>query len=130
MRAFLGLLLCLPLLATMACAADAVAGPEPASGPDPTALRGVEQEVVQAAPRSLPRIVIRRLKVSPPPAEPLYVIDGAPAPSDDALARMEAGDIDSIQVIKGEALSALYGNRLLTGVVIITTRHAAASRRR
>jgi len=128
MKRCLRLLLCLPLLATTACAADAIAGPELAPEPHP-----VRQEAVQAAAavrEPLPRIVIPRLKDPASPAEPLCIIDGVPALSADARARMEADDIESIEVIKGDALSALYGNRLLAGVVIITTRHAAVRRQR
>lgn len=66
---------------------------------------------------------------------PLYVVDGIPldnAESDNGpggydnanrLSDLPATDIESIQVIKGGAATALYGSRGAHGVIVITTRN-------
>jgi len=54
-------------------------------------------------------------------ASPLYVIDGTPI--DDAYS-VNVDAIESINVLKGAAASALYGNRARDGVIIITTKKA------
>jgi len=66
--------------------------------------------------------------------EPLYVIDGFPlaAASPDKSGNYASGnpldninpnDIESIQVLKDAASSAIYGSRAANGVVLITTKH-------
>lgn len=52
-------------------------------------------------------------------SEPLYVIDGVPGGSIDAL---NPGDIQSIDVLKDAASSAIYGARGANGVILITTK--------
>ncbi|RPE05901.1 TonB-dependent receptor [Chitinophaga lutea] len=74
--------------------------------------------------------------------EPLYVIDGFPVysnnahadagvtngPSINALASLNPGDIESIDVLKDASATAIYGSRGANGVVIITTRKGKAGR--
>lgn len=119
------LLLCLPLLATTACAADAIAGP--AAAPEPQAVVQATPEppaVAEAAPR--PSVLAFHCSSSIRTAEPLYIVDGVPFSQ--PLASLDPADIASIEVIKGASAAALYGSRAVDGVVIITTRGAAASR--
>lgn len=52
-------------------------------------------------------------------AQPLYVIDGVPGGNIDYLA---AADIESIDVLKDAASSAIYGSRGGNGVVLVTTK--------
>ncbi len=54
--------------------------------------------------------------------EPLYVIDGVP--STDGMQRVNAEDIESIDVLKDASSCAIYGSRGSNGVVIITTKGA------
>ncbi|UYQ93980.1 TonB-dependent receptor [Chitinophaga horti] len=72
--------------------------------------------------------------------EPLYVIDGFPVyndnsdasagvtsgPSINALASLNPGDIESIDVLKDASSTAVYGSRGANGVVIITTKKGRA----
>jgi len=73
--------------------------------------------------------------------EPLYVIDGVPIfPSNgtyspgasggvqaqNALANLNPGDIESIEVLKDASATAIYGSRGANGVVIITTKRGKA----
>jgi TonB-linked SusC/RagA family outer membrane protein len=52
-------------------------------------------------------------------AEPLYLVDGIPV---DGLDFLNPNDIESINVLKDAASSAIYGARGANGVVLITTR--------
>ena len=72
--------------------------------------------------------------------QPLFVVDGVPVSSDDfsqlgmgnqglnALSTIDPGDIESIEVLKDAAATAIYGTRAANGVVIITTRRGQAGR--
>ena len=51
-------------------------------------------------------------------AEPLYIIDGVPGSID----RLNPNDIESVQVLKDAASSAVYGARAANGVIIVTTK--------
>ncbi len=59
--------------------------------------------------------------------EPLYVIDGLPQFNDDVrgvngLATINPSDIESIEVLKDAASTAIYGSRGANGVVMVTTK--------
>ncbi|MGA0557043.1 SusC/RagA family TonB-linked outer membrane protein [Larkinella sp. VNQ87] len=54
--------------------------------------------------------------------DPLYVVDGTP--TDIAFVNMD--DVESLNVLKGPAATALYGNRASAGVVVITTKKGKA----
>ena len=136
MQRCLRLLLCLPLLATTACAADAIAGPEPAPEPAAEALARAAPEPqpaetgTQALEAPAPGVLVRHPGPHTGAAAPRYIIDGVPATSAQALAALDADSVHSIEVLKGAGWAALHGCREMTGIVIITTRQAAASRRR
>lgn len=57
--------------------------------------------------------------------EPLYVIDGVPGGSITALS---PNDIESIDVLKDAASSAIYGARAANGVIIVTTKQGQAGK--
>lgn len=135
MNRYLRLFLCLPLLATTACAADAIAGPELA--PEPAA-----EAVAQAAPE-LQAITLGEAvlapgtvaiapfegcyrPINPEPKEPMYIVDGVVVLT---LAGVDNADIESIEVIKGGAAASLYGIRATRGVILITTRGAPSLQR-
>ena len=52
-------------------------------------------------------------------SQPLYVIDGVPGGNIDYLS---ASDIESIDVLKDAASSAIYGSRGANGVILVTTK--------
>jgi len=54
-------------------------------------------------------------------AEPLYIIDGLPN-NGHGIDYLNAEDIESIEVLKDAAASAIYGARAANGVVLITTK--------
>jgi len=54
-------------------------------------------------------------------ADPLYVVDGFPAPNFN-LNSVDTKDIESVEVLKDAAATAVYGSRAANGVVIITTK--------
>jgi len=55
--------------------------------------------------------------------EPFYVIDGVPGASIDLVA---PDDIESIDILKDAASTAIYGSRAANGVIMVTTRKAKA----
>lgn len=69
--------------------------------------------------------------------DPLYVIDGQPIISealgsatedDNPLASIAPEDIQSIEVLKDAAASAIYGSRASNGVILITTKNGIAGK--
>jgi TonB-dependent starch-binding outer membrane protein SusC len=76
--------------------------------------------------------------------EPLYVIDGFPIYNDNstinpgalsgasvnALATINPGDFESIEVLKDASATAIYGSRGANGVVLITTKRGKANETR
>ncbi|MGN7514086.1 MAG: mucoidy inhibitor MuiA family protein [Allomuricauda sp.] len=53
--------------------------------------------------------------------QPLYIIDGVPA-DNFVEGDLDANEIQDIEVLKGSNASAIYGNRGINGVVVITTK--------
>ncbi|WP_171025604.1 SusC/RagA family TonB-linked outer membrane protein [Hymenobacter jeollabukensis] len=53
---------------------------------------------------------------------PLYVVDGYPLNTPDSYYQIPPGDIQSIQILKDAAASAIYGSRGGNGIVIVTTK--------
>ncbi len=54
-------------------------------------------------------------------SDPLYVVDGFPAPNFN-LNSVDTKDIESVEILKDAAATAVYGSRAANGVVIITTK--------
>lgn len=54
-------------------------------------------------------------------ADPLYVVDGFPAPNFN-LNSIDTKDIESVEILKDAAATAIYGSRAANGVVLITTK--------
>ena len=77
-------------------------------------------------------------------SEPLYVIDGFPVYNSDAsidagivsgekinpLSTLNAGDIESIDVLKDASATAIYGSRGANGVILITTKKGKSNESR
>ena len=52
--------------------------------------------------------------------DPLYIIDGIPSKS--GINQLNLTDVESIQVLKDAAATAIYGSRSANGVIIVTTK--------
>ncbi len=100
-------------------------------------LAGVQVRQASGAPGSSAQIVIRGARSFDGNNTPLYVVDGMPiaSTSDYSTGQSVTGadypnrsidlnpeDIESINVLKGQAASALYGMRASNGVIVITTK--------
>ncbi len=100
-------------------------------------LTGVEIRQSSGAPGASSQIVIRGARSFDGNNTPLYVIDGMPIASDadystgqsvtgadypNRAIDLNPDDIESINVLKGQAASALYGIRASNGVIVITTK--------
>ncbi|WP_264531372.1 SusC/RagA family TonB-linked outer membrane protein [Flavobacterium sp. N502540] len=100
-------------------------------------LAGVQITPSSGAPGASSQIVIRGARSFTGNNTPLYVIDGMPVASQsdyttgnsvsgaDSANRaidIDPNDIESINILKGQAASAIYGLRASNGVVIITTK--------
>lgn len=72
-----------------------------------------------ADPNSSPDIQLRGISSRNAGLGPLYVINGIPGANIDNL---NQNDIESIDVLKGGAASAIYGTRGSNGVILITTK--------
>lgn len=79
-------------------------------------------QIINTSPEAgeKPQIRIRGLGSISASSEPLVVIDGFPI--EDGLSMISMGDVESIEVLKDAASSALYGSRAAGGVILITTK--------
>jgi TonB-linked SusC/RagA family outer membrane protein len=100
-------------------------------------ISGVDIVPSSSMPGASARITIRGARSFTGDNTPLYVIDGLPVSStydistensvtgSDYTTRaldIDPNDIESINILKGQAASALYGMRASNGVVVITTK--------
>ncbi|MCG8311400.1 MAG: SusC/RagA family TonB-linked outer membrane protein, partial [Cytophagales bacterium] len=85
------------------------------------ALSGVRVQILSGQPGAEPRIIVRGGTSinNPNGAKPLYVVDGVVRSQ---MNNIVADDIESVQVLKDAASSAIYGARGSNGVVVITTK--------
>ncbi|MEO8765982.1 MAG: carboxypeptidase-like regulatory domain-containing protein, partial [Ginsengibacter sp.] len=84
-------------------------------------LPGVRVQSTSGQPGAAPRVIIRGGTSinNPNGASPLYIIDGVIRTQIDNIS---SDDIESLQVLKDAAATAIYGARGSNGVVIITTK--------
>jgi TonB-linked SusC/RagA family outer membrane protein len=84
-------------------------------------LPGVRVQSTSGQPGAAPRVIVRGGTSinNPNGAAPLYVIDGVIRPNMNNIA---SEDIESMQVLKDAASTAIYGARGSNGVVVITTK--------
>ncbi|MDR1779292.1 MAG: SusC/RagA family TonB-linked outer membrane protein [Tannerella sp.] len=107
-------------------------------------LAGVQISPTSGMPGASSKMVIRGARSFTGDNTPLYVVDGMPiaSTSDRSTGDSVSGsdyanrsfdidpnDIESINVLKGQAASALYGMRASNGVVIITTKNGRKARK-
>ncbi|RXQ93967.1 SusC/RagA family TonB-linked outer membrane protein [Ancylomarina salipaludis] len=100
-------------------------------------VSGIDIKLSSGMPGASSQIVIRGSRSFTGNNTPLYVVDGMPIASTAAFSTgnsvtgadisnraldLNPNDIESINVLKGQAAAALYGLRASNGVVIITTK--------
>lgn len=90
-------------------------------------LSGVRVQSTSGQPGAAPRVIIRGGTSinNPNGSSPLYIVDGVIRPTMDNIS---GDDIESLQVLKDAASTAIYGARGSNGVVIITTKSGRAGR--
>ncbi len=76
------------------------------------------------SPGETPRIRVRGNRSLNASNEPLYVVDGIPR---NTIADIPVNDIESTEVLKDAASTAIYGSRGANGVILITTKRARAN---
>ena len=77
-----------------------------------------------------PTIIIRGVNTISSSSSPLFVVNGVPitsgnvggSASNNALADINPSDIESFEILKDGAATAIYGSRAANGVVLITTK--------
>lgn len=89
-------------------------------------LAGVQVSVSEGAPGSEISIKVRGGGSITQSNEPLYVIDGVP--QTEGINFLDQTDIESIDVLKDAASTAIYGSRGANGVILVTTRKNKAGR--
>ena len=82
-------------------------------------LAGVQVKPVSGEPGAAPQIRIRGVGSISAGGGPLYVVDGFPIESIQAI---NPNDIESIDVLKDASATAIYGSRGSNGVIIINTK--------
>jgi TonB-linked SusC/RagA family outer membrane protein len=92
-------------------------------------LPGVRVQGISGQPGAAPRIIIRGGTSinNPNGAAPLYIIDGIIRTN---MNDINPDDIESLQVLKDAASTAIYGARGSNGVVIITTKTGKSGKTR
>jgi TonB-linked SusC/RagA family outer membrane protein len=72
-------------------------------------------------PGSSANVIIRGVGSISGTNTPLYILDGVPVQGN-AFAALSPGDIESVDILKDAAATALYGSRGSNGVIVITTK--------
>ena len=107
-------------------------------------VSGVEISPSSGMPGASSKITIRGSRSFTGDNTPLYVIDGMPVASTadvdtgssvsgtdfaSCAVDIDPNDIESINILKGQAASALYGMRATNGVIVITTKSGKGARK-
>lgn len=70
-------------------------------------------------------VILRGASTVNSPGAPYYVIDGIPGAD---IAAIAPADIESIDVLKDAAATAIYGNRAASGVIMVTTKRGKSGK--
>jgi len=89
-------------------------------------IAGVQLKQNSGQPGEAPSIRIRGNGSITSGNSPLYVIDGFPLSDAAQFNSISPNDIESIDILKDAASSAIYGSRAGNGVIVITTKKAKA----
>lgn len=118
---------------TITGAISSVAGKEIANLPVVNVGQALQGRVAgvtvtnNGSPGAGPIIRIRGIASINAGSGPLYVIDGYPTGD---LNSFDSNNIESIEVLKDAAASAIYGSRAAAGVILITTKKGASGKLR
>jgi TonB-linked SusC/RagA family outer membrane protein len=93
-------------------------------------VAGANISTPSGEPGQNPYIRIRGLGSIGAGNNPLFVVDGYPLNNSDNFYNINPADIQSIQVMKDAAASAIYGSRGGNGIILVTTKHGSASKTR
>lgn len=88
-------------------------------------VTGVRIASTTGQPGAAPSIIIRGGAALDGTGSPLYVIDGVQR---EDMNDINANDIESIEILKDAAATALYGARANAGVVLVTTKRGRVGR--
>ncbi|QKJ30767.1 TonB-dependent receptor [Mucilaginibacter mali] len=89
-------------------------------------LAGVSVKTTEGAPGADIQVVVRGGTSLTQDNSPLYIVDGVPL--DNALSILSPNEIQTIDVLKDLASTAIYGARGANGVVLITTKSGKKGR--
>lgn len=89
-------------------------------------IAGVQIQNITSEAGADPKIRVRGVSSINAGANPLVVVDGHPVP--DGLAFVNMADVESVEVLKDAASSAIYGSRGASGVIIVTTKSGKADK--
>ena len=115
-------------------ATQQISGKEISAAGNPNVLNGLQGKVAgvtvslnSGMPGKSPNIRIRGSRSLTGNNAPLYVIDGLPVSGGERVLDLNPSDIESMNVLKGPAASALYGLRASNGVIVITTKNGSGA---
>lgn len=91
-------------------------------------LAGLSVQINSSEAGSEPTLRIRGSSSISANASPLVVVDGHPI--EDGLAYVSPQDVESLEVLKDAASSAIYGSRGANGVILVTTKKGVADKPR
>jgi TonB-linked SusC/RagA family outer membrane protein len=91
-------------------------------------IAGVAIQNVSSEVGADPVVRVRGFSSISASAQPLVVVDGYPVP--DGLSFVNPQDVESIEVLKDAASSAIYGSRAANGVILITTKSGVSDKPR
>jgi len=107
-------------------------------------VSGIEVTPSSGMPGASAKLTIRGSRSFTGDNTPLYVVDGMPVASTSDMSTgnsvtgsdfatrsidIDPNDIESVNILKGQAASALYGMRASNGVVVITTKSGKGARK-
>lgn len=92
------------------------------------AVPGVQVAIQSGQPGSSATVRVRGIGSINSGSSPLYVVDGVPFEGN--ISSINPADIETMNVLKDAASTALYGARAANGVILITTKKGSANRTR
>ncbi len=85
-------------------------------------VTGLQVSQDSGTPGAAPTIRVRGIGTLTAGSDPLIVVDGFPLTEGSSLNSINTASIESIQVLKDAASTAIYGSRGANGVIMITTK--------
>ncbi len=91
-------------------------------------VAGVDIQQAGGRPGSTPNILIRGRRSISADNDPLFVVDGIPLTDGATVFDINPQDIESMEILKDAAATAIYGSRGANGVILITTKRGKEGR--